>query len=177
MFKINYDSESFRQCNYSTLSQGIDNLDLAAVANEFVLKRNAALQCCADEISQNLQKELFLGLINNHTIKCTHWCFFEQLLPPHDYGIKISKKVLPTSLPLLLSPPTNKILYRGPCSLLIVNKVLKVETPMLYYFLSIFKYMIVCSSSIFIWYYVMYHIIFIWFASWTIKLHQLYPID
>ena len=76
MFKINYDSESFRQCNYSTLSQGIDNLDLAAVANEFVLKRNATLQYCADEISQNLQKELFLDLINNHHNKVHPLMFF-----------------------------------------------------------------------------------------------------
>ena len=65
MVKINYDSESFQQCISSTLSQGADNLDLAAVANEFVSKRNATLPCYADEISQNLQKELFLSLINN----------------------------------------------------------------------------------------------------------------
>ena len=70
------DSESFQQCNYSTLSQGIDNLDLAAVANEFVLKRSATLQCSADGISQNLQKELFLGLINNHHNKVHPLMFF-----------------------------------------------------------------------------------------------------
>ena len=64
MVKINFDSESFHQCSYSTLWQGTDNLDLAAFANEFVSKRNATLPCYADKTSQNLQKELFLGLIN-----------------------------------------------------------------------------------------------------------------
>ena len=56
MIKIICDSESFQQCSYSTLSQDTDNLDLAAVANESVSKPNATLSCCADEISQNLQK-------------------------------------------------------------------------------------------------------------------------
>ena len=36
MVKINYNSESFQRCSSSTLSQGTDNLDLAAAANEFV---------------------------------------------------------------------------------------------------------------------------------------------
>ena len=49
MVKINYDSELFQQCSYSTLSQGTDNLDLAPVANEFVSKRNATLPCCTDK--------------------------------------------------------------------------------------------------------------------------------
>ena len=56
----------FSSVSYSTLSQGTDDLDHAAVTNEFVSKRNATLLCCADEISQNLQKELFFSLINNH---------------------------------------------------------------------------------------------------------------
>ena len=59
MVKINYDSESFQQCSYSTLSGGTDNIDLAVVANEFVPKRNSTFLCCDDEISQNLQMELF----------------------------------------------------------------------------------------------------------------------
>ena len=54
MVKINYDSESFQQSSYSTLPEGTDNWDLAAVANEFVLKGNATLPCCVDDISQNL---------------------------------------------------------------------------------------------------------------------------
>ena len=62
MVKINYDSESFQQCSYSTLPQGTDNLDLAAVANEFVSKGNATIPCCAIDISQNLQNEVFLAL-------------------------------------------------------------------------------------------------------------------
>ena len=62
MVKINYDSESLQQCSYSTLPQGTDNLDLAAVANEFVSKSSATLPCCANNISQNLQKEVFLAL-------------------------------------------------------------------------------------------------------------------
>ena len=45
MVKINYDSESFQQCSSSTLSQGTDNMGLAAVTNEFVSKRNATLPC------------------------------------------------------------------------------------------------------------------------------------
>ena len=62
MVKINYDLESFHQCSYSTLLEGTDNLGLAAVANQFVSKPNATLACCADEIIQNLQKELFFSL-------------------------------------------------------------------------------------------------------------------
>ena len=53
----------FSSVNYSTLPQGTDNLDHAAVPNEFVSKRNATLPCCADKICQNLQKELFFSLI------------------------------------------------------------------------------------------------------------------
>ena len=62
MFKIIYDSELFQQCSYSTLSQGTNNLDLA---DKFVSKCNATLPCCADKISQNLQKVLFLILITS----------------------------------------------------------------------------------------------------------------
>ena len=40
----------FSSVNYSTLSQGTDNLDHAPVPNEFVSKRNATLPCCADKI-------------------------------------------------------------------------------------------------------------------------------
>ena len=66
MVKISYYSELFQKCSYYTLLQGTDNLELAAVANEFVSKNNATLPCCLDEVSQNLQKELFFSLINNH---------------------------------------------------------------------------------------------------------------
>ena len=64
MVKIIYDSKAFQHCSYSTLSHGTDNLDLVVGANEFVSKRDANLPCCADKISQNLQKQLFLSLIN-----------------------------------------------------------------------------------------------------------------
>ena len=102
MVKINYDSESLQQCSYLTMSQGSDNMDLAAVTNEFVSKRNATLPCCADKISQNIQKYLFLSLINNHHDKVHPVMFFRTTLPP-----------------------TNEISYRGPCALLNVNKVQK----------------------------------------------------
>ena len=70
MVKINYDSESFQQCSYSTLSGGTDNLDLAVVANEFVSKRNSTFPCCDDEInSRNLQMELFFSVKYNHRNK------------------------------------------------------------------------------------------------------------
>ena len=57
MVQINYDLESFQQCKLSYIVTGTDNLDHAAVANEFDSKRYATLPCCADEISQNLQKK------------------------------------------------------------------------------------------------------------------------
>ena len=82
MVKINYDSESFQQFSYFTLPQGTDNLDLAAVANEFVSKHNATLPCCAYRISQNPQKELFLSLINNHHNKVHPVMFFRTTPPP-----------------------------------------------------------------------------------------------
>ena len=74
----------FSSASYSTLSQGADNLDHAAVTNEFVPRRNATLPCCADEISQILQKELFFNFINNHHNKVHPVMFFKKLLfdPP-----------------------------------------------------------------------------------------------
>ena len=75
----------FSSLSYSILSQGTDNLDHAGVANEFVSKRYATLPCCADEISQNLQKEkeLFFSLINNHQNKVHPVMFFrKQLFDP-----------------------------------------------------------------------------------------------
>ena len=42
--------------------EGTDNLDLATIAIEFVSKRDATLPCWADEISQNLRKEVFFRL-------------------------------------------------------------------------------------------------------------------
>ena len=53
----------FSTVSYSALSQCTDNLDHAVVTNKFVSKRNATLLCCADEISQNLQKELFFYFV------------------------------------------------------------------------------------------------------------------
>ena len=38
----------FSSVSYSTLSWGTDNLDHAAVANEFVSKRNGTFRCCTD---------------------------------------------------------------------------------------------------------------------------------
>ena len=77
----------FSSLSYSILSQGTDNLDHARVANEFVSKRYATLPCCADEISQNLQKELFFSLINNHHNKVYPVMLFRKQLfdplPPH----------------------------------------------------------------------------------------------
>ena len=75
-FKSTMTQSRFSSVSYSTLSQGTDNLDHAAVANEFVSKRNATLPCCADEVSQNLQKELFFSLINNHHNKVHPVMFF-----------------------------------------------------------------------------------------------------
>ena len=57
MVQINYDLESFQQCKLSYIVTGTDNLDHAAVANEFGSKRYGTLPCCADEISQNIQKK------------------------------------------------------------------------------------------------------------------------
>ena len=56
MVKIKYDSELFQQRSYSTLSQV---LTISPQLNQFVSKRNPTLPCCADKISQNLQKEFF----------------------------------------------------------------------------------------------------------------------
>ena len=73
----------FNSVSYSTLSRGTDNLDHAAVANEFVSKRNGTFRCCADEISQNPQKDLFLSLTNNHHNKGHPVMFFrKQLFDP-----------------------------------------------------------------------------------------------
>ena len=95
MVKINYDSESFQQCSYSTLSKGTDNLDLAAVAIEFVSKHNVTLPCSADKISQNLQKELFLSFINNHHNKVHPVMFFRTTpLPTTTVGGLIKRLVL-----------------------------------------------------------------------------------
>ena len=38
----------FSSVSYSTLSRGTDNLDHAAVANEFVSKGNGTFRCCTD---------------------------------------------------------------------------------------------------------------------------------
>ena len=82
--------------------------------NEFVSKHNATLPCCADEISQNQQKELFFSLINNHHNKVHPVMFFrkQQFDPPpttsvpplhqaigNDYDRRIYKKVLPPHSP------------------------------------------------------------------------------
>ena len=149
------------------------NLDLAAVANQSVSKRNATLPCSADEISQNLQKELLFSLINNHHDKVHPVMFFRKQhfnplpSPPFRHYIRqwgmttaggLTKRFGP-SLPL--SPPTNEISCRGPCALLNVNKA---ETLMWYYSFSIFKYTIGCSS-LYLHLILMYYIIFIWFIS------------
>ena len=55
-FRSTITQSRFSSVSYSPLSQGTDNLDHEAVANEFMSKRNAILPCCADEISQNVQK-------------------------------------------------------------------------------------------------------------------------
>ena len=81
----------FSSVSHSTLSQGTDNLDHAGVSNEFVSKRNATLPRCADEISQNLQKELFFSSTNNQHNKVHPVMFFRKQLfdppptppPPH----------------------------------------------------------------------------------------------
>ena len=108
-FRSTMTQSRFSSVSYSTLSEGTDNLDHAAVANEFVSKPNVALPCCADEISQNLQKELLYSLINNHHNKAHPVMFFlKQLFDPtsptsvpplhqtmgNDYGRMINKKVL-----------------------------------------------------------------------------------
>ena len=120
-------------------------------------KRNATLPCCADEISQSLQKELYLSLINNNHNKVHPVMFFSKKwfwspsplsLPPlhqamgNDYDRRINKKFCP----LPLSPPSSKISYRSPCALLNVNKVEIPMPPMWYFSFSIFKYRIGCSS-------------------------------
>ena len=74
--------ESFQQRSSSTLSQGTDHLDLVAVANEFVSKHNATLPYCVDEISQNLQKKLFLSLTNNQRNKVHPVMFFRTTPTP-----------------------------------------------------------------------------------------------
>ena len=66
LVKDHYYSEWFQQCSYSTLSKDTGNFDLAAVANEFVSKHSATIPCCADGISQNLQKELFSSVIHHN---------------------------------------------------------------------------------------------------------------
>ena len=156
-FRSTMSQSRFSSISYSTLSQGTDNLDHAAVANEFVSKRNATLPCCADEISQNLRKELFFSLINNHHKKVHPAIFFRKQLfdPPPTNSVPplhqtmgmtkvggLIKRFCPLPPPTF-SPPTNEILCRGPCALLNVTKV---ETLMSRYYFSIFEYWIGCSS-------------------------------
>ena len=108
-----------------SLSQGTGDLDLAVVTNEFVSNRNATLPCCSDEISQNLQKELFLSLINNHHNKVHAVMVFSNNPFPDMTTVGGLKKGF---CPLPLTPPLtrkNETSYRGPCALLNVNKVQK----------------------------------------------------
>ena len=95
-----------------------------AFANEFMSKRNATLPCCTNEISQNLQKQLFLSVTNKHRNKVHAVIFFQQPLPAHDYGmrIKVLKRFCPLPPPLT---PTNETSYWGPCTLSRVNNVQK----------------------------------------------------
>ena len=123
-------------------------------------KGNGTFPCCADEISQNLQKELFLSLINNHHNKGHPVMFFQKYHfdppppPPFHHYIRqwemttvggLIKGFCPHPPPPPLTP-TNKISYRGPCALLNVNKVETPMPPMWFFSLPIFKYAIGCSS-------------------------------
>ena len=118
-------------------------------------------------------------------VKCTQWCFFKNNnltpLPPPPFRhyirqwrmtmvvglIKMFCPPPPPSSPYPCQPPQRKK------SLLKINKF---EAPIWYYYFSIFEYWIGCSS-LYLSLILMYHIIFIWFSSWSIKLHLLYPID
>ena len=127
-FRSTMTQSRFSSVSYSTLSQGTDNLDRAAVANEFVSKRNATLPCCVDEISQNLQKELFFSFINNHHNKVHPVIFFRKqlcdplsptsVLPLHqtmgnDYDRRINKKILPPPSSYFLAPHKQNFVPRS----------------------------------------------------------------
>ena len=77
--KINYELESFQQCKIFLL-QGTDNWIMRQLLVNFCQKRNATLTCCVNEISQNLQKELFSSLINNHHNKVHQDVFWKATI-------------------------------------------------------------------------------------------------
>ena len=99
-------------------------MDLKAAANESVSKRNTTLPGCADEISQNLEKqELFFSHLNNHHNKLHLAMFyrkqqFDSPLPTfvpllhqamwNDYGRRINKMILPPPTPSLSRPQQTK---------------------------------------------------------------------